>query len=183
MRQLEVTIATMSNATCRGSPMPLRWIRHLSRLILVTWKHFVGPKLVPLLSTLEVVGLGLAAIALWGFAEIADEVLEKEAFTLDTTLLLAIHRLHNPLLDRIMVGVTVVGQPTPLVLVTLALSLTLFVRRQRIEGVILAIAAAGAAGLNYLLKDLFARSRPQLWEQIVDVRYYSFPSGHAMLSV
>ncbi|MEW6497887.1 MAG: phosphatase PAP2 family protein, partial [Cyanobacteriota bacterium] len=48
---------------------------------------------------------------------------------------------------------------------------------------ILVIAAVGAAVLNNLLKILFGRARPELWERIVDVRQYSFPSGHAMISL
>ncbi|NJL61270.1 MAG: phosphatase PAP2 family protein [Methylacidiphilales bacterium] len=47
----------------------------------------------------------------------------------------------------------------------------------------LAVAAVGAIGLNYLLKEVFARARPALWSHIVDVGHYSFPSGHAMVSL
>jgi len=163
--------------------MPLSLIRHLSRLILNTWKHWVGPKLVPLLSTIELIGLAIAGLGLWGFAHIADEVLESETQVIDASILLALHQIQTPWLDQWMLGVTALGQPTFLVIVTLSISTVLLLRRQLPEAVILAIAALGATGLNTLLKEAFARARPELWQRVIDVRYYSFPSGHAMVSL
>jgi len=151
--------------------------------IIRTWRERVTPKLSPLLSTVRVVGLALAGLSLWGFAEIADEVLEKETQAFDTAILLSLRELHNPLLDRLMIAITFLGEPTELTIMSLALGAWLIWRGQRSEAATLAIAAAGAAGLNVLLKDVFSRARPALWDRIVDVRYYSFPSGHAMLSM
>jgi undecaprenyl-diphosphatase len=163
--------------------MPLRWIRELSLFIYRVWKDRVGPKLVPLLSTIGGIGIAIAAFALWGFAAIADEVLEKETTTFDTTILLILQKLHTPLLDQIMLGFTFIGDPKVLFVVALVGCFGFILQRQRTEAVILAIAGVGAIGLNFLLKDLFARSRPELWQRTIDVRYYSFPSGHAMISV
>jgi len=163
--------------------MPLGLIRRLSRIILRTWKHWVGPNLIPLLSTIEVIGLAVAALGLWGFAQIADEVLEQETQAVDSSILLALHHLHTPWLDQWMLEVTAFGQPTFLVIATLNIGAILLLRRQLPEAVTLAIAALGAASLNTLLKDVFARARPELWQRIIDVRYYSFPSGHAMVSL
>ena len=140
-------------------------------------------RLFSLLLTIRVVGLLIAGFAIWVFAQIADEVVEKETTTTDTQILQAIRRLHTPLLDQIMVGITFLGQPSVLVVLSLSLGIWLLLQRRRSEATTLAIAAIGAAGLNYWLKELFARDRPALWDRVVDVRYYSFPSGHAMVSV
>ena len=140
-------------------------------------------RLFSLLLTIRVVGLLIAGFAIWVFAQIADEVVEKETTTTDTQILQAIRRLHTPLLDQIMVGITFLGQPSVLVVFSLSLGIGLLFQRRRSEATTLAIAAIGAAGLNYWLKELFARDRPALWDRVVDVRYYSFPSGHAMVSV
>lgn len=140
-------------------------------------------RLFSLLLTIRVVGLLVAAFAIWVFAQIADEVVEKETTTTDTQILQSIRRLHTPLLDQIMVGITFLGQPSVLVILSLSLGIWLLFQRRRLEATTLAIAALGAAGLNYWLKELFARDRPALWDRVVDVRYYSFPSGHAMVSV
>lgn len=140
-------------------------------------------KLLSLLSTIRIVGLLVAAFAMWGFVQIADEVLDKETQAIDTAILLALKRSHTPLLDQLMLGVTFLGEPSLLVVVCLFLGvLLLFVKRQT-EATTLAIAGAGAVGLNYLLKNLFSRDRPALWERVVDVGQYSFPSGHAMVSM
>lgn len=163
--------------------MPFHWIRELSRSIYRTWKDKVGPKLIPLLSTIEAVGIAIAALALWGFAAIANEVIKTEALKLDTTVLLALHQLRTPLLDQIMLGFTFIGAPKVLLILTIGICLGLLLRRRWPEAVILAIAGVGGISLNYVLKDAFARARPELWQRIVDVRYYSFPSGHAMTSI
>ncbi|HEY9862493.1 MAG TPA: hypothetical protein V6D16_23550, partial [Candidatus Obscuribacterales bacterium] len=82
--------------------------------IIRAWRERVTPKLSPLLSTVRVVGLALAGLSLWGFAEIADEVLEKETQAFDTAILLSLRELHNPLLDRLMIAITFLGEPTEL---------------------------------------------------------------------
>lgn len=163
--------------------MPFSWIRDLSHFIYHTWKNRVSPKLIPLLSTMGAIGIVIAALALWGFAAIADEVLEKETDAFDTSVLLALQQLHTPLLDQLMLGFTFIGNPKVLFVATLGICLGLILWRRRVEAAILATSGVGAIGLNFLLKELFARARPELWQQIVDVRYYSFPSGHAMISV
>mgnify|MGYP000156130007 CR=1 FL=1 len=140
-------------------------------------------RLFSLLLRIHVIGLLLAALAIWVFAQIADEVVEQETTKVDTLILLKIRVIHTPLLDSIMSGITFLGQPTVLVIISLSLGVWLLLKRRRAEATTLAIAALGAAGLNYLLKELFARDRPALWDRVVDVRYYSFPSGHAMVSI
>jgi undecaprenyl-diphosphatase len=140
-------------------------------------------RLFSLLLTIRVVGLLMAALAIWVFAQIADEVVEKDTQTIDTLILQKIKLGHTPLLDQIMVGVTFVGQPSVLVVMTLGIGIWLLIKRRRTEVTTLAIAGLGAVGLNYWLKLLFARERPVLWERVVGVHYYSFPSGHAMVSI
>jgi undecaprenyl-diphosphatase len=56
--------------------MPLHWLRHKNRQIIRLWQQKGDARLLPLLSAIRVGGLLAAALALWGFAQIADEVLE-----------------------------------------------------------------------------------------------------------
>jgi undecaprenyl-diphosphatase len=158
-------------------------IRRFSRNILALWRQHIGPKLLPLLATVRLAGLALAAIALWLFAYIADEVLETETQTFDTNILLSIYQIHRPWLNPIVRVFTNLGDPTFLVGACGGLSLLLLWRKRKSEAMTIAIAAVGALGLNLLLKNVFSRHRPELWSRVVDVRYYSFPSGHAMLSM
>nr|WP_200892460.1 phosphatase PAP2 family protein [Aliterella atlantica] len=143
----------------------------------------VRSRLFSLLLRVRIGGLLLAGLALWAFEQIADEVLEKESHALDVRILLAIRRLHNTLLDQAMMGITFIGDPSILLVVCVGVAIWLLRQKQRSEATTLAIAAIGAIALNVLLKHLFSRARPMLWERIVDVGQYSFPSGHAMVSM
>jgi len=140
-------------------------------------------KIRSLISIIRLAGLAVAALAMWGFATIAEEVLEKETYAFDQSILLDLRSLHTPLRDRLMLGLTFLGEPNLLLILSVSLGIILWVRKHRSEATTIAITGAGAIALNLLLKTLFARARPQLWERTVDVRFYSFPSGHAMISM
>ncbi|MBD2344208.1 phosphatase PAP2 family protein [Anabaena subtropica] len=103
-------------------------------------------------------------------------------YGLDESILLGLQNLHNPLFDQIMQSITFLGEPLPLLLISSGLSVYFWRGDRRREATGLSIATIGAVGLNYLLKELFARARPALWDHIVNVVHYSFPSGHAMVS-
>ncbi|HAZ43278.1 MAG TPA: phosphatidic acid phosphatase [Cyanobacteria bacterium UBA11369] len=163
--------------------MPLHWVRHKSRQIIRFWRQKGYARLLPLLSAIRVGGLLAAALALWGFALIADEVLENQTQKIDSAILLALLSLHTPLLDRVMRVITFVGEPSFLLVICLIVASWLLWSRHRSAATTLAIACIGAIGLNFLLKNLFARTRPMLWQRSVDVSFYSFPSGHAMVSL
>lgn len=154
------------------------------RLVLSRLVRAVGNKRIfALIWRIRVGGLLLAALSIWGFAQIADEVLEKESQAFDTRILLAIERIHTPLLDRVMLGITFIGDPTVLLIICLGFGIWLLKQGRRATTTTLGVAAVGAIVLNFLLKNLFGRARPELWNRIVDVGYYSFPSGHAMVSL
>jgi undecaprenyl-diphosphatase len=104
-------------------------------------------------------------------------------YNLDTGILLAIQKLHTPLLDRIMVGITFLGDPLVVLLICLVIETNLLHSNRRQQANTLGIAAVSAIGLNYWLKVLFGRVRPELWNRIIHVGHHSFPSGHAMVSM
>lgn len=155
----------------------------LSRELILSLPKWGREHLLPLLLTIRAAGLLLAALALWVFAFLAYEILAKQSFEFDKQILLALRELQSPLLDKIMLGLTYGGEPEVLVVLSLCLGLWLLYRGQRSQATILGIAAAGAVVLNNLLKIAFGRARPLLWERVVDVGQYSFPSGHAMISL
>lgn len=140
-------------------------------------------KIRSLISIIRLAGLAVAALAMWGFATLAEEVLEKETYAFDTSILLYLRSLHTPLRDRIMLAFTSLGEPNLLLALSVSLGIILWVRKHHSEATTIGVTGAGAIGLNILLKQLFARARPQLWERTVEVKFYSFPSGHAMISM
>jgi undecaprenyl-diphosphatase len=112
-------------------------------------------KIQSLISIIRLAGLAVAGLGMWVFATIAEDVLGKQSYAFDSSILLYLR----------------------------SLGIILWAGKHRSEATTIAVTGAGAVGLNLLLKKLFARDRPQLWERVVDVRFYSFPSGHAMISM
>ena len=98
----------------------------------------------------------------------------------------ALQGLHTPWLDRLMVGITTLGD-SGLIWIVLCLIL-LFFRRTRQTGVAVAIALIlGALCTNVILKNWVARTRP--FELAEGIRLlverphdFSFPSGHTTAS-
>ncbi|MCC5603606.1 phosphatase PAP2 family protein [Nostoc favosum] len=105
------------------------------------------------------------------------------AYNLDEAILLLIQRLHTPLRDRIMLGITFMGDPVVMLLSSLGLAISPLFYNRRWQATILGIAGVGATLLNCLMKLLFGRARPALWKHIIKVGQHSFPSGHAMVSI
>ena len=68
------------------------------------------------------------------------------------------------------------------VVALLALAWLLLKKRNYVGAAVLALSIALGNEISKLLKDLFERPRPDL-EHLVDVKSYSFPSGHAMVGM
>lgn len=158
-------------------------MHELSQRILRLWREHIGTRMLPLLTTVRLIGLLIALFALWGFYEIAATVFGQQTLSIDVRLLLALQQWHTPFLDHVMVVLTNVGSVSVLLAASLLWAIGLLWRRRQAETVTLAIAVIGAFGLNHWLKELFALSRPALWQQAVTVNFSSFPSGHAMMSL
>ncbi|HIK08028.1 MAG TPA: phosphatase PAP2 family protein [Trichormus sp. M33_DOE_039] len=103
-------------------------------------------------------------------------------YGLDESILLGLQKLHSPLLDAIMKSVTFLGEPLFFLSISSVLGINLWQNQHQREATTLGLATVGAVGLNVLFKELFRRSRPALWDYIVNAVHYSFPSGHAMVS-
>jgi hypothetical protein len=69
-----------------------QWIDQLARRVVLVWRDRIGLRVQPLLTTVRIAGLGVAAIALWLFAELAEEVMQNQSRALDTNVLLAIQK-------------------------------------------------------------------------------------------
>ena len=122
-------------------------------------------------------------LPLWGFAELADEIHEREAIVFDEPLLQYAHSLARDGFDRLFVIVSQLGYLYGVVPFDVLLVVVLTLRRRFREASFAAIALAGSALLNIAAKQFFARERPSLWDSIAPEHNYSFPSGHAMGSM
>jgi membrane-associated phospholipid phosphatase len=146
------------------------------------WTRQISPYLASLMATIGTVSLAACLVILLGLSKLFQEVWEKEAFSLDTTLLLQIHQWANPALDRVMLGMTQLGNPSFIVGVVVGSLGWLWWKQKRIEAQLYAIACLGALVLNVGLKLFFAKPRPTLWPYLAE-KSFSFPSGHALGSM
>ena len=101
-------------------------------------------------------------------------------------ILYAINNLHNPILDKIMIAVTSLGN-AGLIWIGIAVFL-LFIKKTRKCGILMLISMAlGLILGNGVLKNLIARDRP-CWIDtnipllIPNPHDFSFPSGHTLAS-
>ena len=146
-------------------------VRAERRILLELWERHGGSLLLAFFSLL---------LPLWLFAELADEVADREGFAFDEPLLLWAQGLASEGLDRFFVVVTDLGYLHGVVPLDILLVLSLFAMRRLREATFAAVALGGSALLNMGTKLVFARERPSLWESITPELTYSFPSGHAM---
>lgn len=116
------------------------------------------------------------------FSAIANEVTETGIFPPDVAILNFIHNNVSSSLSGFFLIITNLGSAIGIVILsTLLITLLLKSKRQVAASVVL-VSVAGAAIANLLIKLLFQRDRPSLWQSIVQEQSFSFPSGHAMAS-
>ena len=128
-------------------------------------------------------GLAFSAFVVWGFLELTDEVLEGESRAFDRAVLLWIHDTFPGWLDEPMRLVTALGYYYAVVPL-LAAAVYLFYRRGwRLSAVLLAVSTGGSIVLTTVLKGVFQRARPELFDSGYQASFYSFPSGHATVAV
>ena len=92
-------------------------------------------------------------------------------------------RLPEPL-DTLMLVLPWLGTNITLLPLVIAVSVWLVVRRERPDlAAHLVTVQLGSFTLNALLKDIFDRPRPELFEQRGQHAWAAFPSGHAIASI
>jgi len=131
----------------------------------------------------------IAAILLFVFAKLAEEVREGDTRDFDQFLLLAFRSktgLYEPLgpswLTEVMRDITALGSFTVLGLVTFSVAGFLMLTQKRHAAGMVVLAVTSGTLVSSVLKWLFARPRPDLVPHATMVYTQSFPSGHAMLS-
>jgi membrane-associated phospholipid phosphatase len=116
-------------------------------------------------------------------AWLCTEVWEKEAFSLDRSLLLWIHQFANPQLDGVMLFITALGDPGMVITVFISTSAWLGMKRRYSDAIRFSIVCTGGILINQVMKLFFAKPRPELWTRLISETSFSFPSGHAVGSM
>ncbi len=143
----------------------------------------------PGIEALPLVLVSIIAAGIWVFIEIADEVIEGESRAFDEWLMLLLRSPGDnadPLgpgwLEETARDVTAFGSTFALIFISLVVFFWLLMTKRPHAALLLSIALIGGALLNYALKFLFDRPRPDLVAHGTEVFTLSFPSSHAMLS-
>jgi membrane-associated phospholipid phosphatase len=132
----------------------------------------------PLLAALLIL-----AGSLWAFGYIVDEqILEGDATT-DQRLADWLHgRATDPFTD-VFRAITWTGNFVTLLVVTLVAVVVLWRRRRRTDALFVALAFLGAQVLSNGMKLGFRRERPFFPDPLATESTFSFPSGHALVSL
>jgi undecaprenyl-diphosphatase len=136
-----------------------------------------------LLGTLVLLGIIYAVISL------AGEVLEGDTLEFDKRLLASLRKADMPAqpigpawLQLAAFDITALGGPTVLGLTVFAVVGFLVLHGLYRNAGFVFLASVGGWLLNDLLKEVFARPRPDVVPHLRDVMSLSFPSGHALTS-
>src|ERR671918_2352575 len=128
-------------------------------------------------------GLAFSAFVVWGFFELTDEVVEGESRAFDTAVLLWIHRTFPGWLDGTMHSITALGYYWVVLPLLVAAVFYFYRRGWRLAAVLLVVSTGGSIVLTTVLKGVFQRARPELFDSGYQASFYSFPSGHATVAV
>jgi undecaprenyl-diphosphatase len=135
------------------------------------------------------IAAALVAIAVWLFANVADEVLEGEADPIDRRILTFLREPDDPAepigpawLEVAAEEITALGSGTVLTLLTAGVCGLLWLRGSGRSALFVLVAVAGGTLLSSGLKAAFSRPRPDIVPHLTHFGEASFPSGHAMLS-
>ena len=129
------------------------------------------------------VGLASSAFVIWAFAELADEVIEGESRRFDRAVLLWIHAHSPEWLDGPMRLVTALGYGQVVLPLLAAVVLAFYLKGWTLAATLLVVSTTGGSLLTAVLKAVFGRARPELFETGYAASFYSFPSGHAAVAV
>ena len=145
--------------------------------------RWISERLTVLAAVWLAAGLAFSAFVIWAFFELTDEVLEGDSRAFDKAVLLWIHDNVPDWLDEPMRLVTALGY-FYIVVPLLVVAIFVFYRRGWwLSAVLLAVSTGGSIVLTTVLKGVFQRARPELFDSGYQASFYSFPSGHATVAV
>ena len=128
------------------------------------------------------IGLLVLAVGGWAFGALAEEVAEGDT-GLDNRIADELHEHATRPLTEFFEAVTTLGNGIVLGGVAAIAAYLLARRRYYAEAVLMVLAYVGAQVLSFSLKLAFRRDRPFFTDPLATLSTYSFPSGHATVSI
>lgn len=127
------------------------------------------------------VSLSLALLSLYGFAELADEVLEAESRGFDRAVLRWVNAHVRPEWTPYVLELSFIGSPLGISLCGLLFGVLLLARRKAWDALTLLVVLLGGGAQTVSLKALFRQPRPDLFPPLTLESSFGFPSGHALV--
>ena len=152
-------------------------VRKISGVRASKVSHYVNAAGLELLG-----GLVILTGSAWVFGAVAEDVVEGDTHV-DTRFANWLHDHASPGWTSFFERVTWLGNVPVLVAVTAAAAALLAWKRRRMELLLLILAVVGAEILTFGLKLGFHRERPFFADPLASESSYSFPSGHASVSL
>lgn len=121
----------------------------------------------------------LLFISLIIFLFILENVLDNEIVTFDGNVYNTISLVKNDFMTNVFKIITEFGSAKVLILIALT---SLVVIKNKKIGIAISLNLASIGLLNYILKNIIQRPRPEGF-RLVEETGYSFPSGHSMASM
>jgi membrane-associated phospholipid phosphatase len=135
------------------------------------------------IGTSLAIGLFAAAVALALFVWLGYLIRTGAPTAFDLAVRSGLRSLESPGLTALMWGASVYGGPLRLSPFVLASAAVFLLRGWRRGALLVVVTLAGAWLLDVVLKELFARARPDAFFQYYPApRSFSFPSGHALFA-
>ena len=129
-----------------------------------------------------VFGLIALTAGAWAFGALAEELVEGNTQA-DTRVAAWLHEHATPAWTTVFENVTRIGNLVTLIAVVVVASIVLFRMRRIAELQLLLLASIGAEIITVGLKLGFERQRPFFADPLATESTYSFPSGHASVSL
>lgn len=122
----------------------------------------------------------ISLIAILAFSVTALLVRAEKIVDFDYAVIDTVQSQETPFLTGIMEFFTMIGSTLAVAILSLLILYILYkVLHHRQELLLFIIVVVGSPLLNFILKEIFHRARPDL-HRLIEIGGYSFPSGHAM---
>jgi undecaprenyl-diphosphatase len=119
--------------------------------------------------------LGLFVKLTYEYYDDRDDISQVDAWISQAIYLMRQDKFNGPMVD-----ITALGSISVITIVTIISVITFLALRDKIAALQIVVAASGAGICSRLMKDLVARDRPPIENQLVIVSGYSYPSGHSL---
>ena len=125
-------------------------------------------------------GALLAIGGTWAFAELAVHVRSGATQVFDDAVMQWMGAHQVPWLKTVMVQLTALGTGVVVMMVVFVAALFLWLTKHKHSAALLLVTTSVGIVINGMLKNVFHRTRPQIFPWGTDAFTTSFPSGHAM---